>query len=167
MIIIRIRIRFNSLRRSNPFNKGDRTKSRRRGGETCPAAALPCMQKVCLAGSQPSGAPASNYTPQIHTGDAQRDGRKTMIDGAERENFERQCDGGGQNDPQHNGDQTDHGLKIGAVLQIFHTVQHADVEMDVIVGKEYFLKAYAQQDRRDGRPGQKQKAERHQKEHGA
>ena len=50
--------------------------------------------------------------PQIHTGDAQSNDCETFVNRTERENFERQRNYSGQDDPQHNVDQTDHRLKI-------------------------------------------------------
>ena len=50
--------------------------------------------------------------PQIHTGDAQSGGCETFVNRTERENFERQRNYSGQDDPQHNINQTDHRLKI-------------------------------------------------------
>ena len=50
--------------------------------------------------------------PQIHTGDAQSNDCETFVNRTERENFERQRNYRGQDDPQHNINQTDHRLKI-------------------------------------------------------
>lgn len=111
--------------------------------------------------SQERADPALQEVPLVS---AAVDGCETAVHCAERKNFERQRDDGGQDDPQHNVDQTYHGLKIRAVLQIFNAVKHADVQMNVVVGKEDFLKADAQQDQKDGSADQKQEAERHQEE---